>query len=123
MNRKWTGVVILFCAIWTGLAAESSPLAVDAECAAPRWNRVCVSTVPLRWDWNRSWLTDEATQVTLRITGVNTATIEKTFSRPVAEYNWEVYTQATDFREDVYEVTLTFKDVNGTPLTGVRQFS
>jgi len=117
MNRTVVGIVALIAATLTGFAAESAPLAVDSETTVPRWNRVSTPSVPLRWDWDESWLTDEATQVTLRIAGVNNATIEETFSKPVAEYSWNAYTQSADFREDVYEVTLIFKDAQGTPLT------
>ena len=117
MKRVTLGIAALTAAALTGLAADSAPLAVDSECGAPRWNRVFTQTVPLTWDWEWRWVPAEAAQVTLRIAGVNNGVaVEQTFQKPVAAYIWDVHAASSDFREDVYEATLTFSDAEGTPL-------
>ena len=97
-------------------APKTIATSVDADTTTAQWTRLFSQTVPLTWDWNWEWVPQAATQVTLTITGARSS-IEQTFTKPSSNYQWTVFSDPSAFIEDVYEVKLTFKDGNGTPLS------
>ncbi len=95
--------------------AASAAAAVDAGVQTPQRYRLFSQTVPLIWDWNWEWVPQDATQVMLTIAG-SRSPITQTFAKPATNYLWTVFSDPSTFKEDVYQVTLSFRDAGGDVL-------
>jgi len=92
------------------LAADSTPVLVDAAYRSKHWMTVYTNAVPLTWDWNTN-----ATKATLAVNGMNSA-FSTNFVTSASNYLWQVSGASVPASEDVYTLTLTFS--NNTSVVG-----
>jgi hypothetical protein len=97
----------------TGVSASSTPIRVDTAFNQQRhWSTVFTNEVPLRWVWPSG-----ATSVDLGITGLTT-TFTTNMNVTTSNYVWKVFTGAVPSVDDLYTLTLTFK--NGAATVNVQ---
>ena len=99
--------------IGTGANASSTPICVDTAISQQRhWSTVFTNEVPLRWEWPSG-----ATSVDLGIAGLTT-TFTTNMNVSTSNYVWKAFTGAFPTADDLYTLTLTFK--NGAATVNVQ---
>lgn len=97
----------------TGASASSAPIRVETAISQQRhWSTVFTNEVPLRWVWPSG-----ATSVDLGIAGLTT-TFTTNMNVSTSNYVWKVFTGAVPSVDDLYTLTLTFK--NGASTVNVQ---
>jgi ferric-dicitrate binding protein FerR (iron transport regulator) len=112
-NMKTThlAAALSAAAVLTGTSSAegtSAPIRIDTSpCHNRHWTTVFTNEVPLRWEWPAA-----AVSAALSITGMGGA-FATNFTEAAAGYLWRVFPGSAPAAEDVYELTLTFKDGGG----------
>lgn len=112
MTTKSTLALVAAGAIMvTGMraSASSTPIRVDTAISLQRhWSTVFTNEVPLRWVWPAG-----ATSVDLGIVGLTT-TFTTNMTTSTSNYVWKAFTGAVPLADDLYTLTLTFKNGEAT---------
>jgi len=95
---------VLTLADVAALAADSTPVLVDAAYRSKHWMTVYTNAVPLTWGWNTN-----ATKATLAVSGMSDA-FSTNFVTAASNYLWQVSGASVPASEDVYTLTLTFSN-------------
>lgn len=93
-----------------GAASDpSAPILVDTSpCHNRHWTTVFTNAVPLRWNW-----VTNADTAQLEIVGMNGSAATNFTDTAVTDWVWPAFASNGPSAEDVYDLTLTFKD-NGS---------
>jgi hypothetical protein len=94
-------------------AALSDPVLVDATSRAKHWETVFTNTVPLRWNW-----VTNAESAILSIEGMSTS-FTTNVTTTVSNVVWHVFASDAPLSEDLYALTLVFRD-NNQAVVGVQ---
>ncbi|MDD4019958.1 MAG: hypothetical protein PHV28_18680, partial [Kiritimatiellae bacterium] len=114
-NMKTTSAAALLAAAAmtgagvTGAASDPSvPILVDTSpCHNRHWTTVFTNAVPLRWNW-----VTNADSAQLEIVGMNGSVATNFTDVAVTNWVWQAFAPSGPSAEDVYDLTLTFKDDN-----------
>jgi len=114
-NMKTTSTAALLAAAAmtgagvAGAASEpSAPILVDTSpCHNRHWTTVFTNAVPLRWNW-----VTNAQSAELAITGMNSSFVTNFTDLSTTNWVWPAFAPSEPSAEDVYDLTLTFKDNN-----------
>jgi len=115
-NMKTTSTAaLLAAAVMTGAgvtgaaSAPSAPILVDTSpCHNRHWTTVFTNAVPLRWNWITN-----ADSARLEIVGMNGSVATNFTDTAVMDWVWPAFAPSAPSTEDVYDLTLTFKN-NGS---------
>ncbi|MFA7174210.1 MAG: hypothetical protein WC340_12530 [Kiritimatiellia bacterium] len=89
-----------------GASLPSVPIMVDTSpCNNRHWTTLFTNEVPLRW----SWVTN-ADSAELAIIGMNSSFVTNFTDTATTNWAWKVFSSDVPSAEDVYDLTLTFKD-------------
>ncbi len=108
MKTTHLAAALSAAAVLTGTSSAegtSAPIRIDTSpCHNRHWTTVFTNEVPLQWEWPAA-----AVSAALSITGMGGACATN-FTEAAAGYLWRVFPGSAPAAEDVYELTLTFKD-------------
>ena len=88
----------------------SSPAVVNA-CESRRWSTLFTNSVDIAWNWP-----EDATDAELEIAGMNTQS-SMSFNTTTSNYLWQVFSGDNPSTEDVYELSLLFKESGGAVIS------
>jgi len=89
-----------------GASPASAPILVDTSPRHNRhWTTVFTNEVPLRWNW-----VTNADSAEMTITGMNASFATNFTDTATTNWVWTAFSPGVPSAEDVYDLTLTFKD-------------
>jgi hypothetical protein len=114
-TMKTTHVAAALAAAAVALGAEtagavSEPALIDTSWGDRRWMTVHTNEVPLVWEWHEG-----AARAELEISGMN-GSFATNFTETVTGCLWRAFGSSAPASEDVYDLTLTFRDGGGAVL-------
>jgi len=108
-NMKTTSAAALAAVAMAGAGmsgAESAPILVDTSPVHNRhWTTAFTNEIPLRWNW-----VTNADSAELAVTGMNGSFMTNFTDTAATSWVWPAFASAVPAAEDVYDLTLTFKD-------------
>lgn len=99
-----SATAVIMGAVMAG--AVSEPTLIDTSWGDRRWTTVYTNMVPLRWDWP-----EPAFNAELNIVGMGSG-FTTNFNEITNGYDWQAFTGPRPNAEDVYDLTLTFRDAS-----------
>jgi len=94
----------------TGVAAfavSSEPVLVDADMCNRHWSTAYTNALSLHWNWETN-----ASHAVLEVAGMNSA-FTTNFLTDVSNWVWQAFGTPSPSVEDVFDLTLRFKDDGG----------
>ncbi len=88
-------------------AASSEPVLVDADMCNRHWSTAYTNALFLHWNWDTN-----ASHAVLEVAGMN-STFTTNFLPNVSNWVWQAFGTPSPAVEDVFDLTLSFKDDGG----------